>query len=276
MKNHFLSGLWVLPALFLIPYLTTAAVNGAQTALADRAPDAEMCLPAVVSRQIDKNNKLEAVKAQAVIARTNFYRQVETGESYFEILGEMQERFEESGGFFRIPEGIYEKAVNQTKGEVLLYKGELKLVPYHVLSSGKTRDGEEVFHDRAYAYLKSVDSSTDRESPDYLGSSYISVQQMPKKLAVKDRDEAGYVTSLTADGNLLEGEAFCQGMGLASANFTVQKTGGRYRFLCKGKGHGLGLSQYGANEMAKEGSTCEEILEAYFPKMELQDISRKK
>lgn len=95
---------------------------------------------------------------------------------------------------------------------------------------------------------------------------------MPKRLVLKSRDRAGYVTRLTADGNLLEGEAFRLGMGLSSANFKVQKIGTRYRFLCKGKGHGLGFSQYGGNVLAKSGSTCTEILEAYFPEMEIKNI----
>ena len=155
---------------------------------------------------------------------------------------------------------------------MLTYNGELKLVPYHEVSSGKTRDGEEVFHSGEYAYLKSVDSSQDKESPDYVNSTYVAASQLPAKLVIKKRDSAGYITALTADGSWIEGETFRQGMHLASADFSVQKVGKMVRFLCKGKGHGLGFSQYGGNEMAKEGCGWEEILAAYFPEMEVTEV----
>ena len=60
--------------------------------------------------------------------------------------------------------------------------------------------------------------------------------------------------------------------GLASADFKVQKIGSRYRFLCKGKGHGLGYSQYGGNCLAKAGYDWEYILQTYFPEMEIKNI----
>ena len=166
----------------------------------------------------------------------------------------------------------YGAAAEATVGQVLTYNGKLKLVPYHEISSGKTRDGKEVFHSADYGYLKSVESSQDREAPDYVNSTYVPASQLPAKLVVKKRDSAGYVTALTADGNWLEGETFRQGMHLASADFSVQKVGKMVRFLCKGKGHGLGFSQYGGNEMAKKGSSWEEILETYFPEMEVEVV----
>ena len=124
----------------------------------------------------------------------------------------------------------YGAAAEATVGQVLTYNGKLKLVPYHEISSGKTRDGKEVFHSADYGYLKSVESSQDREAPDYVNSTYVPASQLPAKLVVKKRDSAGYVTALTADGNWLEGETFRQGMHLASADFSVQKVGKMVRF----------------------------------------------
>ena len=117
-----------------------------------------------------------------------------------------------------------------------------------------------------------MDSSQDKESPDYVNSTYVAASQFPAKLVIKKRDSAGYITALTADESWIEGETFRQGMHLASADFSVQKMGKMVRFLCKGKGHGLGFSQYGGNEMAKEGCRWEEILEAYFPEMEVTEV----
>ena len=94
---------------------------------------------------------------------------------------------------------------------------------------------------------------------------------MPSELNIEEREESGYIVSLRADGNLLEGESFAQGMGLSSSNFTIQKIGDEIRFLCRGKGHGLGFSQFGGNELAKQGKSWEEILKTYFPAMEQTD-----
>ena len=90
---------------------------------------------------------------------------------------------------------------------------------------------------------------------------------------MKERDSAGYVTELLADGKTLEGESFRKGMGLTSANFTIQNIGNQVRFLCKGRGHGMGFSQYGGNELAKISNCAEEILAYYFPSMEIQEIT---
>ena len=92
---------------------------------------------------------------------------------------------------------------------------------------------------------------------------------MPSELNIEQRDASGHVVSLLADEDFLEGEAFAQGMGLASSDFSIQKVGGESRFLCKGRGHGLGFSQYGGNQLAREGKNWKEILETYFPAMEV-------
>lgn len=256
----------------MVPYVVTIFINGIDAALLNRPLNVEDCLAGIVSLQIPREYELETIKAQTIIARTNLYRRIGEKEDLLGILGEIRENLQKSRGYWFFPDEIYEEAVQETEGKVLYYQGELKLVPYHEISGGKTRDGAEVLHDEEYSYLKAVDSSADQKSPDYLNSTYFSQQQMPKDLEVKQRDSSGYVTSLLADGNTLEGEAFRQGMGLSSSNFTIQKVGDEYRLLCKGRGHGLGLSQYGGNEIARAGGTYEEILAAYLPAMEINEI----
>ena len=257
--------------LWLLPYVFTLILNGIDMAFLNRTPDVEDYLPAALSLQIPEDYKLEAIEAQAVIARTNLYRKMQEEEDMTEILGEWREEIRASTGRWKIPDSVYEEAVEETVGKILTAGGELKLVPYHEVSSGQTRDGASAFHSEEYAYLKSVDSSMDKEAPSYINSTYIAVQQMPSELNIKERDESGYIVSLDVEGNILEGESFAQGMGLSSSDFTIQRIGEEIRFLCKGRGHGLGFSQYGGNELAKEGSTWEEILEIYFPAMEQTD-----
>ena len=254
----------VLLSLFFAPYLLTIAINGIEAAILNHSPDPEMFIPVLVSRQISEEYQKEAIKAQAVIARTNFLRKIE--ETNF--LQALQETGNEKN-LWKIPDSVYEMAAEETEGQVLTANGKLNLVPYHEISGGVTRDGKEAFHNDQYAYLKSVDSSVDKESPFYLNSTYIPLQQMPSSLNIRERESSGYIKSLSADGNLLEGESFARGMSLASTNFSVQKIGEQIRFLCKGRGHGLGFSQNGGNEMAKKGSDWKEILETYFPGMEL-------
>ena len=115
-----------------------------------------------------------------------------------------------------------------------------------------------------------MDSSADKDATEYLNSTYVSEQQLPKDLTISLRDKSGYVQSLMADENILEGTAFASGMGIASPAFSMQKLDGRIRFLSKGKGHGLGFSQYGGDVLAKEGKTWQEILHIYFPLMEIE------
>ena len=268
------------PVLLLMPYLVTILCNGSYAALVNRKFDFEMCVPILTAGQISFGHEKETIKVQTIIARTNLYVKLQK-ENMVDILCNVKEKFLLKTGNNSFTEKlllyrklwVYENAAEETKDKVLVYLGELYPVPYHKVSSGSTRDGEEVFHDKAYTYLKSVDSSQDKRSADYLTSVYISEQQMPEILKINRRDRQGYVLSLLADEKILEGEAFSVGMNLASSNFSIQKVGNNYRFLCKGKGHGLGFSQYGGNEMAKTGKNCEQILTVYFPKMEIMNIN---
>ena len=252
----------------LLPYLSVSVINGSERILLNYRPDSEVYLTAVLSCQISPD-----YESQAVIARSNLFRKFAEEENRLDVLREMGKSIKNQWKWW-ISDEIYEDAVENTEGKVLLVDGKLDLVPYHEISGGTTRDGETVFGSSEYQYLKSVDSSADKNSPDYFSSTYISERQLPKELEIKERDSAGYVLSLQADDKILEGEMFALGMGLPSSNFSIQKTGSKVRFLCRGKGHGLGFSQYGGNELAKDGSLWEEILEEYFPEMEISTYDR--
>ena len=257
----------------LLPYLSVSVINGSERILLNYRPDSEVYLTAVLSCQISPDYELQTVEAQAVIARSNLFRKFAEEENRLDVLREMGKSIKNQWKWW-ISDEIYEDAVENTEGKVLLVDGKLDLVPYHEISGGTTRDGETVFGSSEYQYLKSVDSSADKNSPDYFSSTYISERQLPKELEIKERDSAGYVLSLQADDKILEGEMFALGMGLPSSNFSIQKTGSKVRFLCRGKGHGLGFSQYGGNELAKDGRLWEEILEEYFPEMEISTYDR--
>ena len=275
MKKSFFPGTTGIFCLFFIPYMITIIFNGVDTTLINRKFDVETILPVIVAGQIGDNYELETIKAQAVIARSNLYRTVKEQKSLNSVLNQIRDEIKNKSLkslYLLLMQDKYERAVKETKGKVITWENKLKLVPFHEISAGDTRDGEEVFHSEEDAYLKSVHSSVDKESEDFLNSVYINKNILPKELEIKSRDSAGYVTELLADGKVLEGESFRMGMGLSSANFTIQTIGNKVRFLCKGKGHGLGFSQYGGNEMVKNSKTEEEILEYYFPEMEIVEI----
>lgn len=273
--------------LMLLPYLITILVNGYDMAVLNRKADLETVLPVFLALQIDSEYEEETLKAQAVIARSNLYRKLEENDSTNgkenkeetdtgskKIFGIGRELRDESLNWWKLwkkSDKVYEEAVKATSGQILTADGKLKLVPYHQISAGQTRDGRSAFHDDEYGYLKAVDSSIDKKAPDYLNSTYIAKQQLPEELKIAERENSGYVVSLMADENILEAESFVMGMGIASSDFSIQKTGEQIRFLSKGKGHGLGFSQYGGNELAKEGKSWKEILDTYFPLMEITD-----
>lgn len=256
--------------LLTLPYLVTVFVNGPEAVSVNKTTDMENILPIILRGQISPEHQIETIEAQAVIARSNLMRKLQEQADTGSILCEICNNIKQNGWVWKIPEECYETAVKNTQDQILTVDGELKLVPYHEISAGETRDGEEAFHDSQYAYLKSVDSSADKDAAEYLSSTYVSEQQLPKELAISSRDKRGYVQSLMADDNILEGTAFASGMGIASPAFSIQKLDDRIRFLSKGKGHGLGFSQYGGDVLAKEGKTWQEILHIYFPLMEIE------
>jgi stage II sporulation protein D len=256
--------------LLTLPYLVTVFVNGPEAVSVNKTTDMENILPIILRGQISPEHQIETIEAQAVIARSNFMRKIQEQKDTGSILREISNNVKQNGRVWKIPEVCYETAVKNTQGQILTVDGELKLVPYHEISAGETRDGEAAFHDPQYAYLKSVDSSADKDATEYLNSTYVSEQQLPKNLTISLRDKSGYVQSLMADENILEGTAFASGMGIASPAFSMQKLDDRMRFLSKGKGHGLGFSQYGGDALAKEGKTWQEILHIYFPLMEIE------
>ena len=272
MRKSLFPGTTGIFCLFFIPYVITVIFNGAGNTLINKKFDMEMLLPIITSSQIGEKYELETIKAQTIIARSNFYRILREEKNLRKTLQQIKEEMKEKSLYCVILQDKYEEAVSETEGKVIIWNQELKLVPYHEISSGQTRNGKEVFHNEEDSYLRSVHSAVDKESKDFLNSVYISKNILPGELEIKSRDSAGYITELLADGKVLEGEAFRKGMGLTSANFTIQEIGNKIRFLCKGKGHGMGFSQYGGNEMAKDSKTDEEILKYYFPEMDIVDV----
>ena len=236
--------------LLLLPYLITILINGYDMAVLNQKADSETVLPVILALQISSDYEPETIKAQAVIARSNLYRKIGEKESinrngdqnkkerdarsevnFLRLGRELRDELPSCWSVWEKVDKVYEEAVEDTSGQVLTYNGELKLVHITRLSAGPGREMEETaFHNEEYAYLKAVDSNSDKTAPGYLNSTYIAKQQLPVELRIVEREDSGYVVSLMADENIVEAESFVTGMGIASSDFSMQKTGDRYVF----------------------------------------------
>lgn len=287
----------------LIPYVATLALAGTikgeekrvafisgKTVLTrqGRTVDVEEYLIGVVGRQMPADYGAEALKAQAVVARTYIYKQMgdagEIGEEELnlEYLEEKQlEAMWGSDKFVEYYKNIQE-AVEATGQMVMTYEGNLIDPLFHRASAGKTRAGDEY-----HPYLESVESLRDVEAEGYLsmpswepeafvsavnqitGEGDLTISQVPEGIQLIEKDGAGYVRSIQIGSHAYSGEEVQAALGLPSACFTLEGYEGRIRAVCKGIGHGYGMSQYGARVMAEEGKAAEEILSWYFKNIDL-------
>lgn len=173
------------------------------------------------------------------------------------------------------------EAVDAVFGKKLLHGGEPIFAAYHAIGFGTTENGKVVWGVE-YPYLQSVPSPGDKLSPDYQSVVTLTPAQLSEQLkkAVPDlslpekpeawigseltRSDAGTVTKILIGGKELTGRQVREALDLRSANFTVVYKDGGFRFTVLGYGHGVGMSQYGADYLARQGSSWEEILKFYY------------
>lgn len=168
-------------------------------------------------------------------------------------------------------------AIKEVSGEKITYKGEVILAVYHAVSSGVTYSAEDVWG-KKIEYLKSVDSSGDKTAKKYMQTFEFSESDLKEKLSSlvtnpKDNTpllgevnakENGLVEYVKVYGQKVKGSDIRTALGLASSNFKFEKTDGRYIFTTLGYGHGVGMSQNGANVLANEGKNYKQILKHYY------------
>lgn len=237
----------------------------------------------------------ETLKAQAVILRTNLLRQYQNKEG--NMGKEMQ--LEETGQHFLTPnqmklkwganfEANYSKVLNitnQMKGIRLSYEGTLITAPYFYSSAGKTRSGNEVLESNDFPYLQSVDTKVDLLEENIGVKTYITYDHFFETINLLldmevDRtvffekveittDQSGYVKEVSFENHKVTGEIFRNKLELPSACFAMEAKKDSIEIVTKGLGHGVGLSQYGANNMAKNGADYTEILNYYYSNIEI-------
>lgn len=282
-----LKKLWCyLIIIVLLPYIITVFINGSSLVSSANVDDTyvsvktdtgvlempveEYCI-GILAKEMPANYKLEALKAQAVLVRTDIYSKIqESGSST--VLEEgfwNQQEMQEAWGAAKYYK-YYNKLKNawqDTEGKVLTYEDKLAKAPFCKLTNGNTRDGKEAVGD-GYPYLTIVDCPEDIEAPEQIQT--VTIDDMDAE--VVQCDTAGYVLSVRVGQETVSGEEFRNTYQLASSCFTIQKYNGKLRITTRGVGHGIGMSQYTANELAKEGTKCEEILEYFFHGTKLKEV----
>ena len=259
----------------------------------------EEYLRGVLAAEMPALYHMEALKAQAVAARTYALKQLpryggqgsrkypgaELSTDYTDCQAYLSEAgMKEKWGFFSYFYNWYRinKAVEATKGEVMLYNGNLIDAVYHANAGGRTEAAVYVWG-WDLPYLKSIESPHDQENTRAYYSSYsYSLEELKRIFKIEGKgDPLLKIEKTSPSGRALEirvGERLYSGrevreiLALPSTKFQTSLEAGSYVFTCYGKGHGVGLSQDGANGLAGEGYNYQEILEYYYQGIEIRKI----
>lgn len=266
--------------------------------------DLEEYITGVVASEMQANFNEEALKAQAVAART-FYMNKRNepcskaskkgaeicNSTHCQVYVDKDERLKKWNS--KDAENNWnkiKKAVEDTKGEVLTYKGELLKYPqFFAVSSGNTEDAADVFSFDV-PYLKSTESKGDEIAPKYKSQVKLSVDQFVSKfnnsyrgssltnknissnIEVLNYTKAGSVKEIKIGGIKITGKDFRFLFNLNSANFKINISNNNVIINCIGYGHGVGMSQWGANSMASNGAKYDEILKHYYTDVDIEKI----
>ena len=248
---------------------------------------AEEYIFGVVAAEMPATYEPEALKAQAAAAYTFacYRRAANRGKSYdvttdstldqAYISREQAEKrwgskAEEYGKNIRA-------AVSAVSGGLITYDGKPILAAYHAISPGKTEDCQNVWGGD-YPYLRAVASPGDALAPDYCTTVTLTAEELRQKLGddctfsgkeaayfgKPEKTPSGVVKSITVCGTELKGARIRALLQLRSSAFEVAYRDKTFVFTVYGYGHGVGMSQYGANVMARQGSTFKEILAHYY------------
>lgn len=264
----------------------------------------------VVAAEMPAEFEPEALKAQAVAARTYAYSRYKklyitddhahddadvcTDYAHCQAWVSKQEAMDRWGS--ETAEGYWgkiEKAVDDTKGIIITYDNSIINPVFHSNSGGRTENSEDVWSGSAVPYLKSVVSEgedasseyksevllTDKEFYDKLKGQYPDIQlnekDVLKDTKIIDYTEGTRVKDIKVGNITIKGTDFRTLFGLKSALFNVERdAGGKVKITVTGNGHGVGMSQWGANYMAKKGSSYEDIIEYYYTGVALSAIGK--
>lgn len=171
------------------------------------------------------------------------------------------------------------RAVNETRGEIITYEGVPINATFFSTSNGRTENAGEVWANEL-PYLVSVESPWDTASPKFRGQKTFPAAEVERRLGVKipagktvgqvlERTAGDRVGKIKIGGKVFTGREIREKLDLYSTDFTMERRGSEIVVHTQGYGHGVGMSQYGANGMAAEGKTYEEIVKHYYRGVEI-------
>ncbi len=237
----------------------------------------------------------EAIKAQAVACYTNAIRQKQLGNTKNGDISDdtathqgyidVQQRKEKWGDSFEKYEKKLQDAVKAVEGEALYYDDKPCVAAFCAISNGKTEDAKCIWG-TAVPYLVSVDSKGDKLSPTYASTvsftkdeflkiieengASIKNSDIASSVKITEKSDTGTVLKVTVGNKSFTGEEIRKMFSLRSTTFTIKATKNTVTFSVSGYGHGIGMSQYGANYYAENGYNYQEILEHYYTGAEIK------
>lgn len=275
-----------------------ATVFSVETAGEVRQVNMEEYLPFAVAAEIPASFSYEAIKAQAVAARTYIkYCAAHENPAHPEAavcsdpgccLAFMDENALRGawGAAFKDNLELIKSACAETDGETIVFEGEPVLAAFHSSSAGRTEDGKELWGD--VPYLKSVESpETAANVPEYVTTAEVSALNFKETillarpdadfsgwpedwLGAAEYDDSGRIRSVIIGGVSLSGQELRSLFSLRSTAFTLECRDRVFYFTVTGFGHGLGMSQYGADVLARGGNDYRMILSHYYPNTQIQ------
>lgn len=235
----------------------------------------------VVSGEMPVSFHPEALKAQAVASRTFVLsRNLKVDDSTSsQVYLDQDQRRANWQDDYPTNEQLVEAAVKATAGEVLTYQGDYISALFFSSCNGKTEDNDAYFTSAGISYLQSVDSKWDlandktyREKTFDKASLNEMFQTENFNLEITGYTDSGHVASCEVSGTTYSGREIREKLGLASTDFKVSEKNDQVTFTTVGFGHGVGMSQYGANGMGQEGYSYQEILSHYYQGTKLEKI----
>ena len=242
----------------------------------------------VVAGEMPASFEVNALKAQAIAARSYALSKINTATTSYDLLTDvtnqvyitttdMQKKW---GSDYEYYYNRIKDAVLETKDLVMEYDGEVISAYYFAMSNGYTEDASLVFGE-THDYLESVDSTWDENVKNFEVTTTFSKEEFCEKLsldcsniAIENivRSATNRVNSITINNQEFKGTKIRSLLNLRSTDFDIDITD-KVTITTKGYGHGVGMSQYGANEMAKKGYTYEEILNYYYKGIDIVKIN---
>ena len=248
----------------------------------------EKYLIGVLAGEMPVSYDIEALKAQAVAARTYTINKIEqnktkeydvvdtTNDQVYKDEQQLKEIWKEK---YNENTKKLKPAIKETNGEYLTYEGKPIHAFFFSTSSGTTENCKDVFGE-SLPYLVSVSSTWDENSPSYQGELKLTKEEFCKKLEINcneikiniERNETNSIKNITINNKTIKGTDFRFKLGLKSTNLEIEQTNNDIIIKTKGYGHGVGMSQYGAKELANNGYKYDEILKHYYQGVEFKKI----